>query len=412
MVNIFLIIFIYFGILIVYTSIYMYLILNIHKDEIMPKKMNPPLSGIKILDLSRVLAGPHCTAILGDVGAHVLKIETPNHGDDSRHLGPFKDGESVYFDLINRGKDSLELDLKNENDLDIFYDIVAKSDVIVENYRPGVAKRLKVDFETVKAINPKIIYASISGFGQYGPLSQFPAYDITVQAMSGLMSVTGFSETGPTRVGESIGDIFAGTYAAWAISTALFARERGAEAQHIDVAMFDVMLSMQMTGLANLFANKKAPTIVGNRHPVSTPFDTYKAKDGLMVIAVANDKLFATLCKTMSRDDLIDHQLFKTDALRTKNEAELKQEMEAWLNQHTVDEACDLLLNNGVPAAPVWNLEEAVNSEQSKARELFAAAKGSDIPIVTQPVRFNDFKSHVTHASPKLGVSNKNYGKA
>ncbi|WP_180034424.1 MULTISPECIES: CaiB/BaiF CoA-transferase family protein [unclassified Acinetobacter] len=375
----------------------------------MPNSFNPPLGGIKILDLSRVLAGPHCTALLGDIGAHVLKVETPMHGDDSRHLGPFKNGESVYFDLINRGKDSLELDLKNENDLQFFYELVAQSDVIVENYRPGVAKRLKVDFDTAKEINPKIIYASISGFGQQGPLSQFPAYDITVQAMSGLMSVTGFPETGPTRVGESIGDIFAGTYAAWAISSALFARERGAQAQHIDVAMFDVMLSMQMTGLANFFANKKAPTIVGNRHPVSTPFDTYKAKDGLMVIAVANDKLFAKLCSAMSRDDLINSELFKTDPLRTKNESKLKQEMESWLSEYSVDDACELLLNQGIPAAPVWNLESSVNSEQSKARELFVAVEGSDIPIVPQPVFFNGVKPHATQPSPKLGVSNKKY---
>ncbi len=370
---------------------------------------NPPLAGIKILDLSRVLAGPHCTAILGDIGAEVLKVESKNHGDDSRHLGPFKNGESVYFDLINRGKESLELDLKDTADLEIFYRLVAESDVVVENFRPGVVNRLKVDFETLKEINPKIIYASISGFGQNGPLSQFPAYDITVQAMSGLMSVTGFTETGPTRVGESIGDVFAGTYAAWAISSALFARERGAAAQHIDVAMFDVMVSMQMTGLANLFANAKAPSLVGNRHPVSTPFDTYQAKDGLMVIAVANNKLFASLCRTMLREDLIESDLFKTDPLRTQNEKRLKQEIEQWLSQHAVDEACDLLLNNGVPAAPVWNLEQTVNSEQAKARELCVAVEGTDIPIIPQPVRFNGVKPHAKTASPKLGVSNEKY---
>ncbi len=372
----------------------------------------PPLQGIKILDLSRVLAGPHCTAMLGDIGAHVLKIETPEQGDDSRHLGPFKDGESVYFDLINRGKDSLELDLKNADDLKIFYTLAETCDVIVENYRPGVAHRLKVDFETIKKINPRIVYASISGFGQQGPMSQHPAYDITVQAMSGLMSVTGFPETGPTRVGESIGDIFAGAYAAWAISSALFARERGAEAQHIDVAMFDVMVSMQMTGLANLFANKKAPGIVGNRHPVSTPFDTYHAKDGLMVIAVANDKLFTTLCRTMQREDLISSELFKTDPLRTSNERQLKKEIEQWLSQLSVAQACDVLLNNGVPAAPVWNLEETVNSEQAKARELFVAVEGSDIPLVPQPVLFNGVKPHVKKVSPVLGESNQKFGKA
>lgn len=378
----------------------------------MMANFTPPLQGIKILDLSRVLAGPHCTAMLGDIGAHVLKIETPGHGDDSRHLGPFKDGESVYFDLINRGKDSLELDLKNPEDLKVFYTLAETCDVIVENYRPGVAHRLKVDFESIKKINPRIVYASISGFGQQGPLSQHPAYDITVQAMSGLMSVTGFPETGPTRVGESIGDIFAGAYAAWAISSALFARERGAEAQHIDVAMFDVMVSMQMTGLANLFANKKAPSVVGNRHPVSTPFDTYHAQDGLMVIAVANDKLFATLCRTMQREDLISSELFKTDPLRTANEKQLKQEIEQWLGQLSVEQACDVLLNNGVPAAPVWNLEEMVNSEQAKARELFVAVAGSDIPLVPQPVWFNGIKPHAQKASPVLGESNHKFAQA
>ncbi len=273
-----------------------------------------PLNGVRVLDLSRVLAGPHCTAMLADLGAEVIKFEVPGHGDDSRHLGPFKDGESVYFGLINRGKRSVELDFKAPEDLQRFYDLVADADVVVENFRPGVTQRLGIDFDSLRLHNPKLIYASISGFGQNGPLSRRPAYDIVAQAMSGLMSVSGFPETGPTRSGEALGDLCAGVYAAWAISSALFAREhQGSSAQYIDVAMFDVLVSLQMTGLSNLFAHGRAPGLVGNRHPVSTPFDTYRAADGLVVIAVASDKLFRRFCESIGRGELADDPRFADD---------------------------------------------------------------------------------------------------
>jgi CoA:oxalate CoA-transferase len=269
------------------------------------------LQGVRVLDISRVLAGPHCTAMLADLGADVIKFEVPMHGDDSRHLGPFRDGESVYFGLINRGKRSVEIDFKSTSDRARFYQLVADADVVVENFRPGVTQRLGIDFETLKQHNPRLIYASISGFGQEGPLSRRPAYDIVAQAMSGLMSVTGFAETGPTRSGEAMGDLCAGVYAAWAISSALFARERHAPgAQYIDVAMFDVLFSLQMTGLSNLYANGVAPGLVGNRHPVSTPFDTYRAADGLVVIAVASNKLFQRLCECMGKVELASDPRF------------------------------------------------------------------------------------------------------
>ena len=178
------------------------------------------LQGVRVLDISRVLAGPHCTAMLADLGADVIKFEVPGEGDDARHLGPFMAGESVYFGLINRGKRSVEIDFKNPADRQRFYELVADADVVVENFRPGVTQRLGIDFDSLKQHNPRLIYASISGFGQDGPLSGRPAYDIVAQAMSGLMSVTGFVATGPTRSGESIGDLCAGVYAAWAISSA------------------------------------------------------------------------------------------------------------------------------------------------------------------------------------------------
>ncbi|MCJ1879817.1 CaiB/BaiF CoA transferase family protein [Pseudomonas nitroreducens] len=370
-----------------------------------------PLNGVRVLDLSRVLAGPHCTAMLADLGAEVIKFEVPGHGDDSRHLGPFKDGESVYFGLINRGKRSVELDFKAPEDLQRFYDLVADADVVVENFRPGVTQRLGIDFDSLRQHNPKLIYASISGFGQNGPLSRRPAYDIVAQAMSGLMSVSGFPETGPTRSGEALGDLCAGVYAAWAISSALFSREhQGSSAQYIDVAMFDVLVSLQMTGLSNLFAHGKAPGLVGNRHPVSTPFDTYRAADGLVVIAVASDKLFRRFCESIGRGELADDPRFADDPSRTRNEQALRAEIEAWTGQRSVEQACDLLLDAGVPASPVWNLAEATGSEQAQVRQLLVQPGDGQPPLVPQPVYFNGRKPHAATRAPRLGEANAAFG--
>lgn len=369
------------------------------------------LQGVRVLDLSRVLAGPHCTAMLADLGADVIKFEVPGHGDDSRHLGPFKDGESVYFGLINRGKRSVEMDFKSTADRTRLYELVRDADVVVENFRPGVTQRLGIDFDTLKQYNPQLIYASISGFGQHGPLSGNPAYDIVAQAMSGLMSVTGFAETGPTRSGEAIGDLCAGVYAAWAISSALFARERHAPgAQYIDVAMFDVLFSLQMTGLSNLFAHGVAPGLVGNRHPVSTPFDTYRAADGQVVIAVASNKLFQRLCDCLGKPELGTDPRFADDPQRTLNEPLLRAEIEAWTRQLSVDQVCDILLDAGVPSSPVWNLAQAAASEQAQVRQLLVHPQGSAQPLVPQPVFFNGHKPHaVTHA-PHLGADNQAFG--
>jgi CoA:oxalate CoA-transferase len=370
------------------------------------------LEGVRVLDLSRVLAGPHCTAMLADLGAEVTKFEVPEHGDDSRHLGPFKDGESVYFNLINRGKGSVEIDFKSASDRARLYRLVAEADVVVENFRPGVTQRLGIDFDTLKQHNSQLIYASISGFGQDGPLSRRPAYDIVAQAMSGLMSVTGFAQTGPTRSGEAIGDLCAGVYAAWAISSALFARERHAPGpQYIDVAMFDVLFSLQMTGLSNLFANGVAPGLVGNRHPVSTPFDTYRAADGLVVIAVASNKLFQRLCDCMGNAHLGCDPRFADDAQRTLNEPQVRAEIEAWTQGLNVEQVCDILLEAGVPASPVWNLAQAADSEQARARQLWVRSEGSPIPLVPQPVFFNGQKPHTTRAAPRLGADNGAFAK-
>jgi CoA:oxalate CoA-transferase len=369
------------------------------------------LQGVRVLDISRVLAGPHCTAMLADLGADVIKFEMPEEGDDARHLGPFQDGQSVYFGMINRGKRSVEIDFKSESQRARFYELVASADVVVENFRPGVTQRLGIDFDSLKQYNPQLIYASISGFGQSGPLSKRPAYDIVAQAMSGLMSVTGFSSTGPTRSGEAIGDLCAGVYAAWAISSALFARERHAPgAQYIDVAMFDVLFSLQMTGLSNLYANGEAPGLVGNRHPVSTPFDTYRALNGLVVIAVASQRLFARLCECMGMPELAADARFVNDSQRTRNEPLLRSIIEGWTGQFSVDMLCDVLLDAGVPSSPVWNLAEAAGSEQARVRQLQFLPAGSYLPLVPQPVFFNGCKPHVSTVAPILGADNHTFG--
>lgn len=290
------------------------------------------------------------------------------------------------------------MDFKSTSERARLYELVRDADVVVENFRPGVTRRLGIDFDTLKQYNPKLIYASISGFGQHGPLSRNPAYDIVAQAMSGLMSVTGFTETGPTRSGEAIGDLCAGVYAAWAISSALFARERHAPgAQYIDVAMFDVLFSLQMTGLSNLFANGVAPGLVGNRHPISTPFDTYRAADGQVVIAVASNKLFLRFCECLGRPELGNDPRFADDPQRTLNEPALRAEIETWTRQLSVDQVCDILLDAGVPSSPVWNLAQAAESEQAQARQL----------LIRPEVQFNRwcrnrFSSTVINPIPSL----------
>ncbi len=372
----------------------------------MTQETRKPLEGIRVLDLSRVLAGPYCTSMLADLGAEVIKIEMPDFGDDSRHLGAFDQvGESIYYALINRGKRSIELDFKDSDHLIRFYELVKTADIIVENFRPGVTARLNIDFETLKQYNPTLIYASISGFGQEGPFSKYPAYDIVAQAMSGLMSITGFKETGPTRVGESIGDVVAGIYAAWGISTALFARDRFGEPQYIDVAMFDSLLSLQVTGLASLFAGDK-PTLVGNRHPISTPFDTYKAQDGLVVIAIASDRLFHRFCESIDQPTLSSDPQYQNDSARTENEQALKVIIETWMSNKTVEEVCEILAKDGIPVSAVWDLETAAYSEQAKYRNLLVEIEGQTYPIVPQPIFFNGKKPHVSQPAPILGESN------
>ncbi|WP_299316471.1 CoA transferase [uncultured Halomonas sp.] len=364
-----------------------------------------PLQGITVLDLSRFLAGPYCTAMLADLGAEVIKVETP-HGDDSRNVGPFIDGESVYFAMLNRGKRSICLNLKEVDDLARFHALCADADVLVENFRPGVTRRLGIDEATLRDRHPSLVYCSISGFGQTGPMTGKPAYDIIAQAMSGIMAATGQEGGSPTRIGESLGDVAAGMFASWSICAALFQRERDAQRTgcYLDVSMLDCLFSMQVTNLAQLMAHGEAPAPVGNRHPLSAPFDSFQARDGQVIIAVANNSLFARLADSMGAPELVEDERFTTDESRCGHQAELKARIERWTSELTVAEVCERLDAAGVPASPIWDIKQVADSYHAQERGLLQPFGGVRSP--TQPVFFNGLKVATSEPAPALGPHN------
>lgn len=365
-----------------------------------------PLSGLRIVDLSRVLAGPFCTALLAEMGAEVIKIETPGRGDDARQFLPFQGGESGFFMLINKAKKSVTLDLKSPRGVKILHRLVGDADILVANFRPGADARLGADYETLKKINPALVHASISGFGQEGPLSPRPAYDIIAQAMSGLMSITGEADGPPTRVGESMGDLCAGLNACWSILAAIRHRDRTGKGQHLDIAMTDSLISMMVTPLSlQLFAGAN-PTRTGNRHPISTPFDSYPCRDGYVVIAVGNDALFAKFCGAIGRPELMTDPRFATDTARTGHEPALRVLVTAWTGGRTVDEAVQVLDEAGVPASPILSVAEALASEHVVARGLVTTVDHptvGEISLVRQPVRFSQWPQGPIAPPPTLG---------
>jgi CoA:oxalate CoA-transferase len=364
------------------------------------------LTGIRVLDLSRVMSGPYCTALLADLGAEVIKIETPGSGDDSRHFGPFVGEASVYFALLNRTKKSVTLNLKEPRAREILAGLAAKCDVVVENFRPGVAARLHCDAERLRAINPRLVYLGISGFGQNGPLAGWPAYDLVIQAMSGLMSTTGAPEGPPTASGESIADVWTGLYGSWAVLAALLHRERTGEGQTIDLAMFDSMLAMQLTGLARLTASGEAPARVGNRHPVTAPVDTYATTDGHVAMVVPTDAQFAAMGQAIGRPELASDARFADNAARRENYGPLKEVIEAWAGALKTEDAVRVLQARGIPAGPVWDLKAAYASGQACLRGVLSPVAHPQInglAMAGQPAKFSSSPDFAPAREPRLG---------
>jgi CoA:oxalate CoA-transferase len=367
--------------------------------------MKPPLQGIRILDFTRVLSGPFCTALLADLGAEVVKIEPP-HGDEYRHIGPFKEGESALFSVVNRNKKSVVLDLTKPESRALVAELAQQCDVVVENFRPGVAAKLQIDYATLAALNPKLIYVSISGFGQTGPDAHKPAYDIVMQALCGLMENTGDPDGAPTMVGEAATDVLTGMFASWATLAALFQREREGGGQHIDVAMFDATLTFLVTSVARYLFTGKAPKRSGNRHPLSAPFGAFSASNGFYVLAVLNDKLFHSMLDAMSLSALKDDVRFKDDSSRALNEAALRAAVEGWSASRTVIEVVAAMNAVGVPVAPIATIADALASAQADARQVLRPVTHSrvaDLSLPTQPAKFSGHAPAPIRGAPDLG---------
>lgn len=328
-----------------------------------------PLDGIIILDLTHVLAGPFATQSLQDLGARVIKVERPGTGDDTRAFPPFLQGESAYFATLNAGKQSIALDLKADGDRAIFDRLVARADVLVENYRPGVMARLGYGWEVLHDRHPRLIYAAVSGFGQTGPDAQKPAYDMVVQARGGVMSITGEAGGPPVRVGASIGDIVAGMYLAQGILAALYDRERTGLGAMVDVAMLDAQLAIQEHSVALTTATGVPPGPTGARHPTITPFSTFRAADGFVVIAAGNDAIFGRLCTVLGLS-LADDPRFATNAARCDNNALLKRLIETVTLMEPVAHWIAVLEAAGLPTGRVQNMAEVLRDPQILARNM------------------------------------------
>jgi len=369
-------------------------------------KIAGPLAGILVVDLSRILAGPYCTLLMAEMGARVIKVEPTKGGDDARAYGPFVNGRSTYFASVNRGKESIALDLKNDEHRKIFDKLLAKADVVVENFRPGTMEKLGYGWETLHARYPNLIYASASGFGHTGPNSKDPAYDMVMQGMGGVMSITGNEGQPPSRVGMSIGDIGAGLYTAVAVNAALVHRLKTGESTKVDVAMFDCQLALLENAIMRYTVEKEIPGPLGARHPTITPFEAFATSDGAIIIAAGNDSLFIKMCEALGRPDMAANPDYKSNALRQKSQKKLKHEIESVLKANTTDHWIAVVSRGGVPCGPINNIAQAIQHPQVAARNMLVSVpdgSGGTLTLAGNPLKMSAFDDPKTRkAAPDL----------
>lgn len=371
-----------------------------------------PLGGITVLDLTHVLAGPYCSHTLQDLGAKIIKVERPGTGDDTRAFPPFTQGNSAYFAALNAGKQSIALDLKSPTDRGILDRLLARADVVLENYRPGVMERLGYGWETLHARHPRLIYGAVSGFGHSGPDAAKPAYDMVVQARGGVMSITGEEGGPPVRVGASIGDIVAGMFLAQGVLAALYDREKTGQGAKVDVAMLDSQLAIQEHAIALTAATGTAPGRTGARHPTITPFSTYRAADGFFVIAAGNDAMFAHLCQTLALPLNPADPRFATNAARCDNHALLKRLIEAVTLEHPAAHWIAKLEAAGLPTARVQDMAEVLRDPQLLARAMVLPvdpdAKGNRFTAPGNPIKMSTLPERDHRpAAPRLDGDRK-----
>ncbi len=368
--------------------------------------MASPLNGIKVLDLTRVLAGPYATMLLGDLGAEIIKIEQPGTGDESRNFGPFKNGFSLYFMSVNRGKRSVTLNLKTERGRAIFKQLLNQTDILVENFRPGTMEKLGLSYDTLKSEYPSLIYAACSGFGQTGPYAQQGAYDMIIQGMGGIISITGEPGGPPVRVGTSISDITAALFTTIGILSALHHRNQTGKGQFVDVAMLDSLVAVLENAVVRYFATGEAPKPLGARHPAITPFEAFASADGHVIIALGNDTLWAKFCEHVGRQALISDKRFRTNADRTENHDQLFPILSEIMSQRTTDDWIDALGRIGVPCGPINAMDKVVTHPQVQAREMITRVVHQitgEVEVPGVPIKLSETPGSVDAPAPSLG---------
>ena len=369
--------------------------------------MSGPLAGITIVDLTRVLSGPYCTMVLADLGARVIKVEHPSRGDDTRHWGPpFIGEESAYFLCVNRNKESVTLDFKQPAGREALDRLAARADVLVENFRPGTLERAGYGWDDVQARFPRLIYASISGYGQSGPRRNEPGYDAVIQAEGGLMSITGGAEDGGFRLGVAISDIVAGLFTAQGIMAALFARERTGEGQRVDVGMLDATVALLTYQAANFFTTGQTPTRMGNRHPTIAPYETFDTADGDIVVAVGNESLWRRFCPAVGLDALVADPRFATNRDRLEHYDELKAVLDRTFRTATRREWIARLAAAGVPCGAVRDLSEVLTDPHLQARDMIATLMHPTVGatrVMGTPMKLSGTPATLRLPPPTLG---------
>ena len=365
-----------------------------------------PLNGIRVLDLSRVLAGPYCTMVLGDLGADVIKVESPE-GDETRGWGPpFAGGESAYYLCVNRNKRSIIVDFKTEDGRAVLHELIKRSDVLVENFRPDTLSRFSLDFESASVIKPNLIYCSISGFGQTGPLREKPGYDFMIQAMGGLMSFTGEPNGEPMKVGVAVADLFAGQNAVIAILAALQARTLTGKGQHLDISLFDSQIAMLANVASNYLISGNLPKRYGNAHANIVPYQSFQASDVWFIVAVGNDKQFQKLCEVIGNVESADDPRFILNSERVKNREQLLSILKPIFLQRTAMEWLSAFESANIPCGPINTLDNVFAEPQVQAREMLIEMEHPTIkklPLVGSPLKFSDTPVDYKLPPPRLG---------
>jgi crotonobetainyl-CoA:carnitine CoA-transferase CaiB-like acyl-CoA transferase len=368
------------------------------------------LQGITILDLTRVLAGPYGTMIFADLGADVIKIEQPVKGDDTRAFGPYVKGESIYYITNNRNKKGITLNLKDPKGKKIFLELVKKADVVVENYRPGTMEKLGLGYDVLQEVNPRIIYGCISGFGHYGRYTDRPGYDIISQAMSGLMSTTGWPDSGPTRTGTALGDVLAGLWMAIGVLGALQGRTITGKGQKVDIALVDAAVSAMGNINMIYFAEGRLPGRIGNRYEATYPYDSFECSDGSCVIGAGNNKLWQSLCRIMGTEELTKRPQFLNVPDRALNHAELKPLVEKWTKSRTARDVVETCLAAGVPAAPIYDVAQvSADPHIAGDREMFVEQdhpKAGKVKVTGSPLKMSGTPVTFRTPAPALGEHN------